>query len=283
MAWWDDIEYDDSGYEDQTNWNNDGDTSVGNDYTGYTPGGDNTNIDTSYTDYNDYSGGGNLDDFWNSLGAGNNNGENGYYGGIDTSSVDTGSGSTWNAPNAGGIQNTLANLFSGGMNNPLVGKGLSALLEGYQNKQKSSAMNKIATTSDPFGSQRGFYQTQARNAVTDPYSSPIVKAQVEQLQRAQSIKDAAAGRRSNTLTSSPAVMAQMAQIAQNYQNQMAQQGGSGIAPSAAGINAATSGANADINGYISPLLSLLGNTQQTQTNSSTSGLEALQKFLQGNQ
>ena len=141
-------------------------------------------------------------------------------------------------------------------------------MEGVQNKKKQSAMRANASQLDPWGSQRGFYQQQAQSAVTDPFSSPIVKAQVEQLQNAQNIKDAAAGRRSNVLTSSPAVMAQMAQIAQGYQNQMAQQGGSGIAPSAAGISAATSGADAGINGYISPLLSLLGNTQQTNTNDS---------------
>jgi len=253
MAWWDELDYGgDSGYEDQTNQNNGGDTSVGTDYNGYSPGGDNTNIDTSYTDY---SGEGNYDDFWNSLGANNSNdnNNNNFFGGIDTTGVNTGTGATWNSPNAGGIQNTLSSIFQGGMNNPLVGKGLSALLEGYQNNKKSSAMNKIAVTSDPFGSQRGFYQTQAKNAVTNPYDSPIVKAQVQELQRAQSIKDAAAGRRSNTLTSSPAVLAQMAQIAQQYQQQMAQQGGSNIAPSAAGIGAATSGAQAGINGYISPL------------------------------
>jgi len=252
---------DDSGYEDQTSWNNDGDWSVGNDYDGYDPGMDDySNLDTDYYDQ------GNLNDFWDTGDA-----------------LQTGTGASWNAPNAGGIQNTLSSLFQGGLNNPLIGKGLSALMEGYQNKQKQAAMNKIAAGSDPWGSQRPFYQQQAKQAVTDPYSSPIVKAQVEQLQRAQSIKDAAAGRRSNMLTSSPAVMAQMAQIAQHYQNQMAQQGGAGIAPSAAGISAATSGADAGINGYISPLLSLLGNTQRTSTNSSTNGLEALQKFLQGNQ
>jgi len=278
MAWWDDDYGSDIEFEDQTDLNNGGDTSIGNEYDGYTPGGDNTNIDTSYDDFN-------YDDFWNSFGSegGDTTNSNNFFGGIDTTGLDTGTGATWNAPNAGGIQNTLAGIFSGGLSNPLIGKGLSALMEGYQNKQKQAAMNKIATTSDPFGSQRSFYQTQARNAVTNPYNSPIVKAQIEQLQRAQSIKDAAAGRRSNTLTSSPAVMAQMAQITQQYQNQMATQGGANIAPSAAGISAATSGANAGVNGYISPLLSLLGNTQQTATNSSTNGLEALQKFLQGNQ
>lgn len=250
---------DESGFEDQTSWNNGGDWSIGNDYNGYDPGmGDYSNLDTNYDNYDQ----GNLNDFWNTGNA-----------------LQTGTGASWNAPNVGGIQSTLSSLFQGGLNNPLIGKGLSALMEGYQNKQKQSALNKIAASSDPWGSQRPFYQQQAQQAVIDPYSSPIVKAQIEQLQRAQSIKDAAAGRRSNALTSSPAVMAQMAQIAQQYQNQMAQQGGAGIAPSAAGIGAATSGAQAGINGYLSPLAALLGNAQTTNANNNR--ISALQKFLSG--
>lgn len=237
---------DNSGYEDQTSWNNDGDWSVGNEYDGYDPGMDDySNLDTDYYDQ------GNLLDFWDTGDA-----------------LQTGTGASWNAPNAGSIENTLSSIFSGGMDNPLIGKGLSALMEGYQNKQKQAAMKKIAAGSDPWGSQRPFYQQQAKQAVIDPYSSPIVKAQIEQLQREQSIKDAAAGRRSNTLTSSPAVMAEMAQIALAYQQQMAQQGGYNIAPSAAGMQAATSGAQADINGYISPLLTALGWNNQSNTNNS---------------
>ena len=255
--YWYNTSMDDDGYEDQTYRNNDGDWSVGNEYDGYTPGMDDySNLDTDYYDQ------GNLNDFWDTGDA-----------------LQTGTGASWNAPNAGGIQNTLSSLFQGGLNNPLVGKGLAALMEGYQNKQKQAAMKKIAAGSDPWGSQRPFYQQQAKQAVIDPYSSPIVKAQIEQLQRAQSIKDAAAGRRSNMLTSSPAVMAQMAQIAQAYQNQMAQQGGAGIAPSAAGMQAATSGADAGINGYLSPLAALLGNTQTTNANNQR--ISALQKFLSG--
>ena len=248
--YWYEIETNGDGYEDQTSWNNDGDWSVGNDYDGYEPGGDYSNLDTSYGDYNDY-GDYDLSNFWNSADA-----------------LQTGTGPTWNAPNAGSIESTLSSIFQGGLNNPLIGTGLSALMEGYQNKQKQAAMKKIAAGADPWASQRPFYQQQAKQAVTNPYDSPIVKAQVEQLQRAQSIKDAAAGRRSNTLTSSPAVMAQMAQIAQQYQNQMAQQGGAGIAPSAAGMQAATSGATAGINGYISPLLTALGWNNQSNTNNS---------------
>ena len=257
--YWYEIETNGDGYEDQTSWNNNGDWSVGNEYDGYDPGMDDySNLDTDYGDYDQ----GNLNDFWDTGDA-----------------LQTETGPSWNAPNAGSIENTLSSIFSGGMNNPLIGKGLSALMEGYQNKQKQAAMNKIAAGSDPWGSQRPFYQQQAKQAVMNPYDSPIVKAQIEQLQREQSIKDAAAGRRSNTLTSSPAVMAEMARIAQQYQNQMAQQGGAGIAPSAAGIGAATSGAQAGINGYLSPLAALLGNTQTTNANNNR--ISALQKFLSG--
>lgn len=256
--YWYELETNDDGYEDQTSWNNDGDWSVGNEYDGYDPGmSDYSNLDTDYYDQ------GNLIDFWNTGDA-----------------LQTGTGTTWNASggNDGSITNTLSDIFQGGLNNPLIGKGLSALMEGYQNKQKKSAMSKVAAGSDPWASQRPFYQQQAKQAVTDPYSSPIVKAQIEQLQRAQSIKDAQAGRRSNMLTSSPAVMAQAAQIAQSYQNQMAQLGGSNINPSAAGISAATSGADAGINGYISPLLTALGwNNQNNSNNSVLANLTQQQK------
>ena len=239
---------DNSGYKDQTSWNNDGDWSIGNEYDGYDPGMyDYSNLNTDYYDQ------GNLIDFWDS-----------------STALNTGTGSNWNASggNDGSITNTLSDIFQGGLNNPLVGKGLAALMEGYQNKQKQAAMKKIAAGADPWGSQRPFYQQQAKQAVTDPYSSPIVKAQIEQLQREQDIKDAAAGRRSNMLTSSPAVMAEMAQIALAYQLQMAQQGGYNIAPSAAGINAATSGVTSDTNGYISPLLTALGWNNQNNVNNS---------------
>ena len=256
---------DDSGYEDQTSWNNGGDWSVGNEYNGYTPGMDDySNLDTNYNQDN----GGSYYDYWNNPQDTSGGEFASIFGGLNIPGMNTDTGETWNVPNVGGIENTLAGIFSGGMDNPLIGKGLSALMEGYQNNKKKSAMKKITAMADPWASQRPFYQQQAKQAVTDPYSSPIVQAQITQLQNAQNIKDAAAGRRSNTLTSSPAVMAQMAQIAQQYQNQMAQQGGYGINPSAAGISAATSGANADINGYISPLLTALGWNNQNNSNDS---------------
>ena len=71
-----------------------------------------------------------------------------------------------------------------------------------------SSMNKIAQNPalDPFGSQRPFYQQELQRAVTNPYDSPIVRAQVDNLQRMQSIKDAAAGRRSNSLSTAPGIV-----------------------------------------------------------------------------
>jgi len=255
MAWWD---YEDGGDQSISLPTDNGD--VGNvnqgdwmyqdtpgDYTGYTPGYTNPNLDTGTNNTQpDY-------------------GDQNYYGGINTGGVQTDTGPSWNAPNAGGIQNALASIFNGGASNPLVGKGLAAVLEGYQNKKKASAMQANASQIDPWGSQRGFYQQQAQNAVTNPYSSPIVSAQITQLQNAQNIKDAAAGRRSNQLTSSPAVMAEMAKIAQQYQQQMAMQGGANINPS--GLSSTlNSGSQADVNGYISPLLAALGWNNQSNQN-----------------
>ena len=164
----------------------------------------------------------------------------------------------------GSISTTLANIF----NNPNAMKmgaaGLSALLEGYQNKKKAAAMQQSVQQIDPWASQRPFYQQQAQAAVTNPYDSPIVKAQIEQLQNAQNIKDAQAGRRSNSLTSSPAVMAEMAKIAQAYQAQMANQGGATIQPS--GLAQTLDRASSyDTQGYLSPLSSIL-NTYVNQKN-----------------
>jgi len=267
---------DDWNYEDQTDQYNGGDTSVGNDYTGYTPGYENLNIDTNYNDSNpDY----------------------GYNQGYDNTNITS---PTWytgdpnvmggtGAPLSGGsttnyggdIKNVLSQLFTNGTTANMMGKGGAALLEGYQNQQKAAAAQKLAQSAslDPFGSQRSFYQQQAQNAVTNPYSSPIVSAQIQQIQNAQNIKDAAAGRRSNALTSAPAVLAAQAKIAQEYQNQMAQQGGSNISPSAGLSSILQSGSNSGINGYLSPLANLLGNTSQSNQNSNA--LAALKKFLSG--
>ena len=186
---------------------------------------------------------------------------------------------TWTTPKPlGSVEQSLANMFT----NPNALKLAAVLAEGSQNKKKASAMKALAKNPalDPFGSQRQFYQQQAQQAVTNPYDPPIVKAQIEQLQREQAIKDAAAGRRSNSLTSSPAVMAEMAKIAMQYQNQMANQGGAQFGPSGSLGQILQSGANAGINGYVSPVIAATSDILQQQKNDDyrQKYLEAITKF-----
>ena len=224
------------------------------------------NYDYTYGNTSDYG-----NDYYNNINYGN-----GGSSGFDLSNPSynyNGAGLTQTSNPFGSISQTLSGLFNNPQALGLAGKGVAALFEGYQNKKKAEAMQKLAKNPalDPFGSQRQFYQQQAQQAVTNPYDSPIVKAQIEQLQNAQNIKDAAAGRRSNMLTSSPAVMAEMAKIAQNYQQQMAVQGGANISPSGGLAQILQSGATADVNGYLSPLMAMLGNTTQAQKNAAAMG------------
>jgi hypothetical protein len=183
--------------------------------------------------------------------------------------------------NFGGLQNTLSSLFnSKGFESGM--RGLAALLEGSQNKKKSSQLQQIVnnnrTMIDPFGSQRPFYQQQLQSAVTDPYSAPIVKNQVDQIALAQARKDAAAGRRSNSATSDPAMLAAQAKVAQDYINSLYTPAGAGINPnSSAALSLLEKGTNADVNGYISPLMSALG--YGTQQNSNTAALDAIKQAL----
>ena len=238
------------------------------------------NYDYTYGNTSDYG-----NDYWNNLNNGiNYSGSGNFYGNTPQfqapinnpmATIDT-------ANPFGSIPQTLSSIF----NNPNAMKlgtmGLSALMEGYQNKKKAAAMKQLAKNPalDPFGSQRQFYQQQAQQAVTNPYDSPIVKAQIEQLQNAQNIKDAAAGRRSNMLTSSPAVMAEMAKIAQNYQQQMAVQGGANIAPSGGLADILSKSTTYDANGYISPLLTAAGYGVQ---DNALANLTAEQKKILGQQ
>ena len=233
------------------------------------------NYDYTYGNTSDYG-----NDYYNNINYGN-----GGSSGFDLSNPSynyNGAGLTQTSNPWGSISQTLSGIF----NNPnamgLAGKGVAALFEGYQNKKKAEAMQKLASNPalDPFGSQRQFYQQQAQQAVTNPYDSPIVKAQIEQLQNAQNIKDAQAGRRSNMLTSSPAVMAEMAKIAQNYQQQMAVQGGANIAPSGGLAEILSKGTTYDTNGYISPLLTAAGYGVQ---DNALANLTAEQKKLLGQQ
>ena len=187
----------------------------------------------------------------------------------------------------GSVKNVLSDLFTKGTTANTIGQVGAALLSGYQNKQKASSLQKAASQIDPWASQRSYYQTQAKNTITDPYNQPIVAAQIAQLQKAQNAKDAAAGRRSNSLMGSTAVMDQAAKIAQAYQAQMAAQGGSNIQPD--GLSSIlTNAAQADTDGYLSPLANLFGTTSQSNANANTlsdvnaaTKLAALQKFIQG--
>ncbi len=233
------------------------------------------NYDYTYGNTSDYG-----NDYYNNI----NYGANGS-GGVDLSNPSynyNGAGLTQTSNPFGSISQTLSGLFNNTQALGLAGKGVAALFEGYQNKKKAEAMQQLAKNPalDPFGSQRQFYQQQAQQAVTNPYDSPIVKAQIEQLQNAQNIKDAQAGRRSNMLTSSPAVMAEMAKIAQNYQQQMAVQGGANIAPSGGLAEILSKGTTYDTNGYISPLLTAAGYGVQ---NNALANLTAEQKKILGQQ
>lgn len=184
-------------------------------------------------------------------------------------------------PSMNQAQNTLANIF----NNKGFVTGLGVLAEGYQNKKKASALQNLVSQMrqplDPFGSQRPFYQQQLQQAVQDPYSSPIVKAQIEQLKRAQDIKNAAAGRRSNSATTDPALLAAMAGVAQNYMNSLQTPAGANIGPQGLSslVSAQQQGINNDVNGYLSPALSALGRSAGVDQNTKT--LEALKEFLLG--
>jgi len=184
-------------------------------------------------------------------------------------------------PSMNQAQNTLANIF----NNKGFVTGLGALAEGYQNKKKAAALQQMVQQNrqplDPFGSQRPFYQQQLQQSVQDPYSSPIVSAQVEQLKRAQDIKNAAAGRRSNSATTDPALMAAMAGVAQNYMNSLQTPAGANISPQGLSslMSAQQQGINNDVNGYLSPALSALAKSSGTDTNTKT--LEALRELLSG--
>lgn len=184
-------------------------------------------------------------------------------------------------PTMGGIQNTLSSLF----NNKGFVTGLGALAEGYQNKKKAAALQQMVSQNrqplDPFGSQRPFYQQQLQQAVQNPYSAPIVSAQVEQLKRAQDIKNAAAGRRSNSATTDPALMAAMAGVAQNYMNSLQTPAGANISPQGLSslMSAQQQGINNDVNGYLSPALSAIGRSAGMDQNTKT--LEALRELLTG--
>ena len=264
MAWWDGdaIDYDSDWYqENDSSTGYQGDSIDYDNYTGdvYTPpsyesGGNNNNIGVDYTP--------------------------GVY------ETNTAPYTPTTNPLPSITMKDIGGTLSGIFSNPSMAsnalKLAAVLAEGSQNKKKQQAMNALAKNPalDPFGSQRPFYQQQAQQAVTNPYDSPIVKAQIAQLQAAQDRKDAAAGRRSNSLMSAPAVQAEMAKIAMQYQDQMARQGGSQFGPSGMLGQALMSGANAGVNGYVSPAISGMSSylTELKNDEFRKKYLEAINKF-----
>ena len=159
---------------------------------------------------------------------------------------------------------------------------LGALLEGYQNKQNAASTKNIIQQqqqqADPFGSQRPYYQQQLQQAVADPYSSRIVQDQVSALKRAQDIKNAAAGRRSNSATTDPELLKAMADIAMKYQQSLYQPAGAGISPNMVGTQGLIDANKQNTQGYISPLLSALGYNVGSNTNQGNTD-QALANFV----
>lgn len=203
-------------------------------------------------------------------------------------------------PNSGGIQSFLSQLFgSNGTMNSSGSKalltGLGALMEGRQNKQQSRTMQQLVQQqqqqASPYdrasagasamgaSSMRDAMQQKLAAAMQDPYSAPIVQSQVEQIRRAQAIKDAAAGRRSNSATSDPAMLAAQAKVAQDYINSLQGPAGAGVGPSSGGLQQLLESAKYDTNGYTSPIMSALG--YNSQTNNNTAQIDALRKLLTG--
>jgi hypothetical protein len=219
--------------------------------------------------------------------------------GTNWGNIDQQLGSTFNSPQqrlydntqglGSGTSNFLSQLFSGSQGQGGKGllTGLGAVLEGMQNKKKASSVQNIVNQQqarmDPFGSQRPQYQQELSRTMQDPYSAPIVRNQVQQMQQAQAIKDAAAGRRSNQATSNPALMAAQAQVAQKYMDSLYQPAGANISPNASGLSELMQGNNAAINGYASPLMSALGYNSGSNQNSAQMQaiVDALAKFKAG--
>ena len=174
----------------------------------------------------------------------------------------------------------------GGQLSSGLGSIISALLTGKQNtqnaQQSKNIINQQQASTDPFASQRPFYQQQLQQSVTNPYSAPIVADQVNALKRAQDIKNAAAGRRSNSATTDPELLKAMAEVAQKYQSSLYQPAGANFRPDMQGYKELLGANQQQTNGYISPLLSALGFTQQQGSNSANmdSTLGNLVKVLQ---
>jgi len=186
----------------------------------------------------------------------------------------------------GGLFGQNKNQQRGGQLSSGLGSIISALLTGKQNtqnaQQSKNIINQQQAATDPFASQRPFYQQQLQQSVTNPYSVPIVADQVNALKRAQDIKNAAAGRRSNSASTDPELLKAMAEVAQKYQSSLQQPAGANFRPDMTGYKELLGANQQQTNGYISPLLSALGFTQQQGNNSANmeSTLGNLVKVLQ---
>ena len=196
----------------------------------------------------------------------------------------------------GGSQSFLSGLF-GGQGGKGLASILGALVEGRQNKkasqqnpqiiqqmrQQASPFDQASTGASSIGasSMRDAMQQKLAAAMQDPYGQPLVKAQTDALAQQQAIKDAAAGRRSNNATSSPALIAEQAKIAQNYINSLQSPAGAGMSAGMSGLDQLLAASKSGINGYASPMMSALGYNTGTATNSAqmnaTNGLSTEQK------
>ena len=209
--------------------------------------------------------------------------------------VDTGSGTDYFGKGMSGLSQILNGVFNQKQGQTSTAKQLAsvvaALMEGRQNKrmasqipqavqaqqQRTSPFDVASTGATSMGanSMRDAMQQKLAAAMTDPYGQPIVKSQVDQIARAQAIKDAAAGRRSNSATSSPAMMAEQAKVAQNYINSLQQPAGASINPNSQGLEHIMQALKYDTQGTVSPMMSALGySTGSNQTSN------AMQQILQ---
>jgi len=193
------------------------------------------------------------------------------------------------------ISSVLSNLFNG--NSGITGKQLgtigAALLEGRSNRRMASqipqAVQQQQQRTSPYdvasagassmgaNSMRDAMQQKLAAAMTDPYGQPIVKSQVDQIANIQAIKDAAAGRRSNSATSSPAMMAEQAKVAQNYINSLQQPAGAGINPSSQGLEQIIQALKYGAQGTTSPMMSALG--YNTGTNQNSAAMQQIMEMM----
>jgi hypothetical protein len=257
-------EYDDNFYVDDTAQGTEGN------FYGYDtiePNKDfNLQTDYNYFDQNP-SFGGNLQGLF---GLGNDGilgtGQMPNFGGVDFSSNQLPQGNIPTQETSYGdmfskILGGLGNLFNP-QNQKKTSSVLGALLEGYQNKQNANlnrnTIQQVQQQTDPFGSQRPYYQQQLQSAVSNPYQQPIVQDQINALKHAQDIKNAAAGRRSNSATTDPELLKAMADIAMRYQQSLHNPAGVNIAPNTAGLNGLLDANKYVTKGFVSPLMSALG-------------------------